>query len=404
MYVAPVGVSQINNSVSVKNSNKTKTANVLCRDFCVNYSTSPLLDYKAYNSKLISFEGRDQHLISKFFKSDGTKKIYQFLCESKHTTPVQVRKFLDKILSDEELSRQFIQEITQDPRKSASTVVTLTKKLGGDAGFRDWYFADNGYINAFGRYVGNHLYYKSETESKMLEYMPNWILSKVWEKAQFYGHDPIIGDLPSGFGSHNDFIRIVNRLKHLKAGEKCSFHSNGEYDLEKLFDKEKSTSKVTHKGNGKSYIIKVDHLNLDPFYDRIRPNSVYLESAIGHYATSHNCKNAAKFYYYDGFHNAGLFENIEGTIPQYINILERNKTTSDLMSLGIFCNDIDVGNYRLTSEGLKVIDFGHASYFDGLKPGDMGNTMDLPNFARPNFLLTYNTSNIADFVSKNQGQ
>lgn len=382
-------------AVKAQRFNSCNNANT---DFgIVNYS-----NYRAYYYNPVSFKSSEESLFHAFLKSDSSK-IYQFLCDAEKATPTQARCFLDTILADKNLAVRFIKEITENPRQSAQIVKTLTQKLGGGDNFRDWYFADGGYINAFGNYVGNHVYHEAKTESDMLAFMPNWVLSKIWEKAKALGHDPIIGELPANFGNRMNFIDIVNRLRSLNSGEKCHFNTRGRgYILRNINKREKSSNIVIPEGSDKSYIIKIDRVHSNPLYDRMRPNSSYLEAAVGHYITTHNCEDAAKFCYYDLYHDALLTEFTEGNVPQYANTMERNKQTPDLLALGIFCNDVAPENYRQAAGRLKVIDLGHVSYFDRLKPGDQGNTMDLPNLARPNFPLTYGDG-LGDFVINAQG-
>lgn len=403
--IKPTAINCSSRTLNIANRTPVKTTEApCCENSAVNYAPLNVFNHQAYHQNFISFSGNSQQLLSKILETGGASKIYQSICNEKNTTPTQIRACLDSVLADTELAKNFILEITQDPRQSAETVINLTKKLGGPDKFRDWYFSNNGYIDSFGKFVGNHFYKNAATETDMLGFMPNWMLGKVMEKSNSLGHDPIIGQMPDDFGNHGSFIKVVNRLHSLNVGEKCDFKADKTYILEKLSNREKSASKVTPEGSDKSYIIKIDNLHSNPFYDRIRANSVYLESALGYYLTKNNCKNAAKFHYYDLFHDAALIEHVEGNVPEYKNILERNKETPDLLSLGVFCNDIDPENYRITAEGLKVIDLGHASYFDKLKPGDIGNTMDLPNFARPNFLLSYGSEDIGNFILKARGE
>ncbi len=375
---------------------------------CLDKSSSPLplygSNYKAYNYNIISFRGQNP-LMSAFVKRGDANGIYKFLCESKDISRGHVREFLDNILSNENLAKNFIEEITQDPRKSAQTVIDLTKKLGGRDEFRNWYFSSGGYREAFGRYTGN-LYSNAQSPEELLKVRPNWKLSDIVET---YGRtkkgDPIVGNFPQELGSHEkDFVNIMKELMSPSAQKTGTVITDkGKISYEILKDaNDKKVCKLTTE-EGKNFIIKVDKIYLDPTFSRLRANSIYNEAMLGYYLSANSCKDAPKFHFYDFFHNAAIFENIEGKeLPMELNPIRMNQLTPDLLSLGISTNDTHMSNYIAVKDGFVNIDLGNAGFLDMLKPGDLAHTISLPNYTGLDFSNAYSGFDFVNFVKASQ--
>lgn len=350
-----------------------------------NYTSAGSANYRMYNYNVVSFKGNKQFLFNAF-KESGSSKIYQFLCDTKTATPAQVQHFLDKILSDGNLSLRFIREITENPRESAKIFLNLAERLGKDEQFYDWYFKTGGYREAFGRYTGL-FYSQANNVDELLKSRPNWKLSDIFEiYHKNNGGDPLIGALPKEFGDkHTEFPQFIKFFKSLMPiagpGKKGEFNVNSKcfgYEVLKNSD-EKLVCKIITE-HGKTYIIKIDKIYSDFINSRQRANSIYLEAMMGKYLTSHDCKNVAQFHFYDFYHNASVFEYVSGRpLPSELNPIQMNQLTPDLLALGIRTNDTHISNYLQTENGVVNIDLGNAEYFDLLKPGDLAHTIFFPN-------------------------
>jgi hypothetical protein len=376
------------------------------------HKISYALNATRYNNNLISFRSNEKHLISSFLESGSSSGIYKFMCEAKDASPIQVRKFLDNILANDELAKNFIQEITQNPRKSADTVLNLTEKLGGENEFRDWYFSKGGYRESFGKYVGGY-YSQTKNVDELLKLMPNWKLSDVVAKYHksitgdvFKGGDLLMGTLPQEFRDANiDFPNLVNELrtsKNTRNGEIYTSSRQFKYNILKDSN-EKLICKATPEGKNKNFIIKIDKIYSDYLYSRLRANSVYLEAMMGKYLTTNKCKDVPKFHFYDFFHNAAVFDCISGNnLTTELNPIKMNQLTPDLLALGIRTNDTHTSNYLQTNNGVMNIDLGNATYFDPLKPGDTTHTICLPSYTGLDFSNTYNVLDFAKFIRDSQ--
>lgn len=412
MNTAPIRLNNINYCFKHSKTDKkpSQKANVVgCKNSSIANDTVFLSNNK-HNA--VSFEGNVQNLFSNFVES-GTDNIYEFLCKVKKTNSFQVRNFLDNILENNELATKFIQEITQTPRKSADIVINLTKKLGGPNNFRSWYLDKSGYRETFGKYVGEY-YDRAKTLEELLMFFPNWKLSDIVAKYHksvtgdvFQGGDPLIGTLPKElFEKYSDFTSLINEVKkqsqHNRSGEIFLDTNKLKYEILKDAD-DKMVCKVASVGKNKDFVIKIDKIYSDYIYSRIRANSVYLESMIGKYLTANNCKDVPKFYFYDFFHNAAVFEHVAGSpLEKELNPEQMNRLTPDMLSLGIRTNDTHLSNYLATNSGVKNIDLGNATYFDALKPGDLAHTMSLPNYTGLDFSSMYSMVDFAKFIKNSQ--
>lgn len=409
MYTAPIISNKSNyysglSIISNRHSEKIKTSN-----FKNDYKPLNTKTYKAYGYNLISFKSNNIDLLSDFAKS-GSSKLYQYLDSSKKTSPLQVRKFLNNVLADDNLTKNFINEIISEPRKSAEILINLSEKLGGEDNFRDWYFAKGGYREKFGKYIGDY-YEKAKNVDELLALMPNWKLSDIVAKYHnsisgnvFEGGDPVIGNLPQEFGNIRNFSFLIQALNRnpsgsgeFYAGTRRLWYNNLKNSDDKL------VFRITSCTDNKSYIVKIDKKYSDYIHSRLRANSIFLETMIGKYLSAHDCKDTPKFHFYDFFHNASIFEDIKGhNLVEELNPLEMNKLTPDLLALGIRTNDTHLSNYLKTDNGFMNIDLGNADWFDGLKPGDIAHSINFPNQTGLDFSNTYNLLDFAKFIKKTQ--
>ncbi len=348
------------------------------------------------NCSVLSFKAKQPDLFNQLISSKGGLStieenptgIYAFI--KKHdAAPAQVRDCLDRVLENDRLRDGFIKEITEKPRESAQITTVLIKKLGGRSKFKDWYL--NSYLKAFKKFT-ERFYTKAETIEEMLKFSPNWRLDILQNKyaaqmskkyAEEGNRNFVIGEVPEEFGSRENFYSVIDNLANRQSEESGNIDVDRQtYGFEKLRQFwDKLTYKVTT--NGKNYIVKIDEKK--DYFDRMRADSVYIDSAVDYYLNANNCKNTAKIHFYDYSRNAALYEFVEGNPPQSfrgLNLWQLNKKLPDLNSLGIYINDPNLDNFIInTGERTpKLINSGHVTYFDPLKPGSHFHLINLPNY------------------------
>jgi len=389
-----------------------------------------------------SISAFEQTKLYKDFKAKGadTNRIYDFI-KNTNSGQMEIKEFLSCVTSNDDLSFKFIKEITQDPRQSRKVLKTLISKLG-EENYLDWYLGEKGYMHAYDKYT-QRFFNKAGSIEELLKFSPNWGFWKLEEKAlalknpdfsklssekreekigKIFSEDReinfTIGKLPEGFSNRAAFVELTKQLKAIGGIDKerkinadgYSFYvqslKGGDFNDKHVF---------SVKTGSKKYIIKADRVNLEDLnkvedsfnpgklrllsnYEKrairksklINPDSIYFNACLDFYLNENNCKNVPKMHFYDFESNSAVYEYIEDKhgdpyqcgldCENILNVIKFNKDLSDVNSLGVYCNDTSDKNILTTTNGnKKIIDLGHASYLDGLKPGCKTFHLDFTN-------------------------
>jgi len=389
------------------------------KSFIINSQVKPpeLIRY-AYKPLLISFKGNkkieETTLYSQFkLSSNYPEKIYGFV-KNANASPTYISEFLNTVTANPDSSKKFIAEITSDPKESKSIIRTLCRKLGSEKNYLNWFYGSGGYYDAYKPYLQDY-FEKANSVEDLLKFSPNWgfwrLEEKYWMQNNPYQSKNLtpeereiavnkarhenkvipftIGKLPEEFGDRENFAKLVKKLDYGTNGTvsvypkefKVSQFSGGDKNYKNIF--------LVTAGN-KDFIVKADRFTAeniikqqtDSYYDYrtckenklLRGDSIFLDACMDFYLNANNSKNAPKIHFYDFDTNSSIYECVKGRPYKegdgFINIVDLNNKLLDVNSLGVICNDTAYGNYRQGEDGnIKIIDIGHSSYIDGLKPG-----------------------------------
>ncbi len=295
------------------------------------------------------------------------------------------------ITSDTAKSEAFIAEITSDARKSREITAILLKKAGGKEAFQKWYFAPNGYKEAYSNYVEN-LVANAEKPEDLLKISPNWY---PWVLKETFGKDYTFGQLPESFDDLSEYRATVKTLLGNESNLNAKEFGGG-VSGKRAFLLDIKGKKYVLKVQG-DYLVysqalrealeKDDWLE-DSFFKNYKDNeslksdSCFLNAMIDSYLNLNNSHNAVNMHFYDPQTASVLYEyagdeKYEGDI----DILSVNKVLPDLNALGIIYNDASVGNLRVKNNEIIIIDSGESNFIDILKPTVPGFQFELPNFS-----------------------
>ncbi len=355
-------------------------------------------------------------------------------------TPETFKSNLLSFLNDDNKRNDFISSLISNPKKSKSIVKTLVSKLGGNDKFLEWYFAEDGYVKNYEKFL-EQKYKEAKSIDELLKIHPNWgywalerkscelegITNETDQNKLMRDRNVnfTFGNVPETFGDKYKFNSLVNRLKsfpYMAQNEKYSCNSQ-DMNVSQLAGGDLSSKnifKVTDENNN-SYIIKMDRLypeeilkiwQKNPYESRLakenkllRGDSVYLNACIDNYLQLNGCNINAKLLYYDFQNNAALYEYVENNETEHssehnlIGQIEANNELKELNDLGMFLNDIDT-NYNYLKDknnNKRVIDVGHSEFIDILKPGAKLltiETVNLSGFSIKNALAGLNVSSV----------
>lgn len=366
---------------------------------------------------------------------------------TKFTSTEKGLKELYLLMKSDEKAQRFIQNLTQNPKDSKRNVQNLLKEYGlnnkeGLVKFSQWCLSPNGYYGAYQKFLGNY-FNKAKSVEELLKFQPNWApwkleqkgwelenpqhssLSEVERKALFEEQRsnmreiPFeIGTLPGVFPSKQVYETLVNKLKKEDICNQKIDIEGFSADVSRLKGGELNDKFIyLLKINGKKFIQKFDRINLEDAQTidsrdlslieqksirknkYLAPDSIYANACVNKYLELNGCNLVPKSYYDHKTHSA-IFEyvdDIHGDLFQQKEIQETmpnlnklNSNYKELNSLGIYLNDTSEINVLKTKDGKeKIVDLGHASFMDTLKPGVRGYNIEISNSSGPDFGAYY---------------
>ncbi|MEI7473624.1 MAG: hypothetical protein WCK67_02495 [bacterium] len=286
-------------------------------------------------------------------------------------------KTIKEILNDPQKSYKFIEVLTQNPRKLNTNLQILENSIESS---RTYELVYNDYVNAFSNFI-KKFYEKAESAEELLKFSPNWKTDKLVAKYEEKNGDRNlkIGKIPETFGSQETFTQLVTELKTgVKKTEEKEINGTN-FQIKKLSGGKtrKGIFKITNGDN--KFILKFEEPN--EYAKTLKaqmelPDTIATNAMIDYYLTANNCPNSSKIYYYDSKLNASLYENVESDEDEEY----RQEKLSDYTELGMFFNDtLGYKNIIMSNHTPVIIDAGHSTFSNALKPMAPEFTRNLPN-------------------------
>jgi len=260
-------------------------------------------------------------------------------------------KFMTEILSTEDRSKELLDSIVYQPRRTREIQKALREKVGPNSPNILTFFANSPYGQAYERYVENK-YNHEHSISGLLKMRPDWRGSVLLEKFKQMGKNPedfYIGDIPNDF-PRDHFERIADYLSsQMEIGLKTkkeieSLELDGRrYDF-KFFTEGRSDKNVfgVFTPDKRKYVFKMgdpEKRSLD------EPFALGTLAKIDRYLTTNRSPNSAPHCYYNHKRNLSIYKYIEHSPvndnPNNLSTIKNH--LPDFEALGLAYND-SVGN------------------------------------------------------------
>jgi hypothetical protein len=345
-----------------------------------------------------------------------------------HISQEDYTKALYNITSDEKQSDAFIATINKTPQDGIKNAQKLMDKMGKE-NFSQWYFAENGYYNAYERYTKKS-FKKAKSVDDLFKIMPNWGPWKLQEKYSSLNktNEPFkVGQLPSDFGKEGMSDALIKKLrsgKDFKAkidGNVLEFKTlQGGYLHNKYIYSVKSPTQ--------EYILKLGRIDFDslnkktkkkteklsPYESEIlqkncylQADSVYLDFCVDKYLQMNGNKSVPAVHYYDHKNHLAIYEKVGSSKDDLFqtNYIDHERTRLDdntplfdgLAEMGIQMNDRTYRNILSRDNGEKiVVDTGYANFVHVLKPSIQEYHIAFPNICGPDLSSIYAGMFLAD--------
>ena len=147
--------------------------------------------------------------------------------------------------------------------------------------------------------------------------------------------------------------------------------------------------------------VRKEHENM-----AIRADSTYSDALLEFYLKLNRCPHAPDILYYHFNHEVALYLADEGPCfhqgkneKKYLDFYSFNtKIVPDSVRLGVYVNDINPGNFLISSKDktVKIIDIGHATFANPLTPGVPGLTFTLGNLCGQDFISVNGVLGVED--------
>lgn len=302
---------------------------------------------------------------------------------------------LYEITANPQKAEKFINEVTTNPRKSKEITKALVDKAGGKEPFIKWYFAKDGYKQAYSSHI-EKLIDKAEKPEDLLKVSPNW---GYWVFDDKFGKDFTFGEVPQSFENLKNYRTMVKDVLSNKPSENIKELSGGESGKRAFvinLDNKKYVLKVQNDflvySDALKEAMQKDSWLEDSFFKNYKENeamksdSCYLNAMIDSYLNQNNSENSLQIHLFDAKTGSVLYEYAEGeSYDGDLNILNVNNVLSDLNNLGIIYNDVSKDNLKVKNETIKIIDSGESNFIDVLKPTVNGHQIELPNWSGNNY-------------------
>lgn len=267
--------------------------------------------------------------------------------------PESIDKLLRHILKDNDLSFEFIDSFSTQPRQIKHVVKALREKLTETSDVLNIFASDSPYKKAYANYLDIRVQ-NAKSVSELLAIRPDWDEQVLIQKHKelYHNNDFELGVVPNSIGTDNYKIIVDYLRSYMDIGFKTKknisdLNINGQvFKFENFIDgkSDKNVFKITTP-SGDSFILKMgkpEERGLN------KPFAIGTLAMIDTYLTKNNCRNSAPIRYYHHNSNTALYEFIEH------NTADTKFTTSnaftqnmpDFADLGLTQNDtVGSNNY-----------------------------------------------------------
>lgn len=278
--------------------------------------------------------------------------------------PVEcINEFFRYILNDKDLSFEFIDSFSSQPRQMKHFITSLKNKLPKDSDLLNVYMYDNPYRKAYSNYLETRVQ-NAKSVTELLAIRPDWNEQILIQKHKdLYHNDNFeLGIVPNCIGADN-YIMIVDYLRsYMDTGFKTKknisdLNINGQiFKFENFIDgkSDKNVFKIT-TSSSESFILKMGRPEERGMN---KPFSIGTLAMIDTYLTKNNCRNSAPIRYYNHNTNTALYEFIEHNSAdvKLSTSSEFTKNMPDFADLGLTQNDtVGHNNYFKLEENQKAM-------------------------------------------------
>lgn len=145
--------------------------------------------------------------------------LFEFLKELSPTKSIshkEIKEFLFGITKNEDLSKAFIEEINQNPRKASENTAVLLRQLGSADAFKEWYYHESGYQRAYEKYFKKEIFENNKISVEdMIKISPNLMVEALKLKSlrTTGSQDFVIGKIPEELGTVEDFRALTQAVR-----------------------------------------------------------------------------------------------------------------------------------------------------------------------------------------------
>ncbi|MEW5819662.1 MAG: hypothetical protein AB1782_05675 [Cyanobacteriota bacterium] len=296
-----------------------------------------------------------------------------------------------------ELTYEYIKNLTSNPRDGYNKIKELESQIEED--WYNWKYKE--FNKAFADFT-DRLFKEADSVDELIKYRPDWTGARLREKFKSInnmGESFKFGRVPDDFINKETFDELANTITEAINSQSNSYFSKN-YDIPDIVINNNTfkikplaggkTGKVPcliTTPNGNKYVVKIDPRNQYNYADTLDlVDSVGLQAVIDYYLTQNNCQNSSKVYYYDEKLNASIYEYVEKNGDQsQVQGMEKMSgrfvgRMTDLAALGVRFNDtMGDGNVFVRDGNLIMVDNGHCTFDNPLKPKIDSFHKDLPN-------------------------
>ncbi len=358
--------------------------------------------------------------------------------------------FLGRLLRTKSLCMPFFDYILTHPRESKQNHLALASSFKTKKASLAWFLNHGGYGHAFGEYILNK-WNQAKNVEEVLKWMPNfcpWMLESRFNGIRvgavpddFVNENTfllLLQDILRSKAVKNylEIKRLEGRLdefaeKYPQIKKVNMFQMDERREFIKDLLRKQCTkpfklkkdgksytveflcnpfsNKIVFKiatPSGKSYIVKTlpynfvniqsDRARKEHENQAIRADSPFSNAMLEFYLKFNHSEHAPKILYYNYQYEVALYEKEEGDLYTFEDkpyamrdfYCFNKKIVKDANLLGVYINDISLGNFLISKEDkkIKIIDIGHASYVNPLVPPTAGLCFTFGNLCGREYL------------------
>lgn len=303
-----------------------------------------------------------------------------------------------KVLQDDNLSFEFINNLASAPRELNSRHKMLATELGAQSPIANLYAPNSPYHKAFEKFMDKK-YNEARSIESLIKLRPDWKEELLIDKfQQLTGRNNFeIGNIPKEFpndtfGEISRYLNTFNQYGFKMGITIPPLDTNGHHYEFESFTEGKSPKNVYGVyTQGKKFIFKIDDSSNKGLN---KPFALGTLALIDNYLTLNRCRNSAPIYYYNHDLNTSIYKYVNHN--KLYTQLQQNQVNSrlpDFQELGLCYNDtlgsnnyfligdnnIDEENSKNNDNELISVDNDHVTYSKTFMLKSSNYNIELPN-------------------------